>query len=500
MAIPISIPDLIGGNTVESARIEYKRSWNPESIMHTICAFANDFDNWGGGYVVIGIEEINGMPASVVGVCRSQIDKISKELQNLCNRIEPRYLPIYEIVEYKGKDVMVLWVPGGRTRPYKCPISLSKEKSEKAYYIRKISSTVKASVSEERELFSMAEAIPFDDMPNMYANMGDLSVALMTEFLQAVGSSLYEKTSKMTIGEIAEAMHLVEGPIEDRKPLNVALMFFNDRPDRFFPYARIEIVDKPDPTGMSMTEKIFSGPLDRQLKDALSYIKNYVIAEKIIKQDDSPESIRVFNYPLAAVEEALSNAVYHKNYQIGEPITVMITKDRMEITSIPGPDRSISDMDVKNLHMVSRRYRNRRIGDFLKELRLAEGRNTGVPRMVESMGMNNSGFPVFETDSGRSYTTVILPINRSFLQDSVQDSFKTETPKRRTREEIINSVLQILSVNDEMSIREISDTMGYNSVPSSLRSVVAMLISDGTIEYICEDRRSSKQKVRLKVR
>lgn len=78
------------------------------------------------------------------------------------------------------------------------------------------------------------------------------------------------------------------------------------------------MVDKPDPTGIGMTEKIFAGPLDRQLRDALSYIKNYIIKEKVIKLPDQAEAVRIFNLPYAAVEESLSNAIYHKSYQIGE--------------------------------------------------------------------------------------------------------------------------------------------------------------------------------------
>ena len=132
-------------------------------------------------------------------------------------------------------------------------------------------------------------------------------------------------------------MRLLGGPSELKKPLNVGLMFFNERPDDFFSYARIEVVDKPDPTGIGMTEKLFTGPLDRQLRDALSYIKNYIIKEKIIKISGHAESVRIFNLPYAAVEESLSNAIYHKSYQIGEPITVTITPEYMEITSLPGP-------------------------------------------------------------------------------------------------------------------------------------------------------------------
>ena len=62
MALPVNINQLISGKTVEWDRIEFKRGWNPEEIVHTLCAFANDINNWGGGYIVIGIEEKDGIP------------------------------------------------------------------------------------------------------------------------------------------------------------------------------------------------------------------------------------------------------------------------------------------------------------------------------------------------------------------------------------------------------------------------------------------------------
>lgn len=55
--LPISIEDLLYQRTIESERIEYKSDWNPEAILHTICAFANDFHNLGSGYIVIGVAE-----------------------------------------------------------------------------------------------------------------------------------------------------------------------------------------------------------------------------------------------------------------------------------------------------------------------------------------------------------------------------------------------------------------------------------------------------------
>ena len=362
MALPINVSDLINRRVVENARVEYKSDWNPEPILHSICAFANDIDNWGGGYIIIGIEEEMGMPKlPIKGLDKSSIDRINKELLQKCNLIEPRYLPVVEQTTFDGKEIVVLWVPGGEARPYKCPISFPSEKSvkaEKCYYIRKMSNSIRANQLEERELFLLANNVPYDDRANLSANIADMKSSLLSEFLYTVGSDLYEASLKRPVEELAADMKLIGGPSELRKPLNVGLMFFNERPDNFFPYARIEVVDKPDPTGVGMTEKVFIGPLDKQLKDALSYIKNYIIKEKVIKIPGQAEAERIFNIPYAAVEEALSNAVYHKSYQIGEPITVTMTPEKMEITSLPGPDRTITDEDIRNKRLVSRRYRN----------------------------------------------------------------------------------------------------------------------------------------------
>ncbi len=45
MAIPININNLINHTIFESSRIEFKSDWNPEAILHTICAFANDISS-----------------------------------------------------------------------------------------------------------------------------------------------------------------------------------------------------------------------------------------------------------------------------------------------------------------------------------------------------------------------------------------------------------------------------------------------------------------------
>ena len=86
MALPINIEQLLGGHSVEWERIEFKKGWNPEDIVHTICAFANDINNWGGGYVVVGVDEDNGTPIlPPEGINIKHLDNIQKELLNIPN-------------------------------------------------------------------------------------------------------------------------------------------------------------------------------------------------------------------------------------------------------------------------------------------------------------------------------------------------------------------------------------------------------------------------------
>ena len=505
MALPINVEDLIHQRKVERTRIEYKADWNPEPIIHSITAFANDFDNMGGGYILIGVEEVNGRPKlPLEGLDPDSIDAIQMDLLNKCNFIEPRCIPVIEPYTIDGKDILVLWVPGGEDRPYKCPEKVytqkGGEKSPKAYYIRKGARTLKANAREERELISLARDIPFDDRINYHADVVDMKPALLADYLHTVGSDLYENALNRSVEEVATDMRLVRGPSEYRKPLNVGLMFFNEHPEQFFSFAQIEVVDKPDPTGIGMTEKTFKGPLDRQLRDALAYIRNYIIKEYVTKVPDSELAVRAFNWPYQADEEALSNAVYHRSYQIHEPITVTITPEKLEILSLPGPDRSITDEHLENRVLISRRYRNRRIGDFLKELDIVEGRNTGVPLIVSSMKNNGSGLPVFETDEDRSYFLTVLPIHPYFIKGP--DTHANEQPEkdssRRSRSELHSLIIELLNTQGNLSTNEIASALGYKRRTNTLRAVISEMLETGEAAYLYPDKPNSRnQKICL---
>lgn len=477
MAIPVSIDALINQRVVESNRIEFKRDFNPDPIIRSICAFANDIDNMGGGYIIVGVEEENGAPKfPVAGIAQERLDGIQKKLREYCHAIKPLYQPVVEPVLYQNAYVLVIWVSGGFGRPYKAPQEVTSKHSPMHYYIRKFSSSVIASEQEEKELFYASSDIPFDDRPNLAAELSDLDVGLMRAHLKEIGSDLYPYSLTMDAEQIAKDMQLLDGPPERPKPRNVAILMFSEQPERYFRYARIEVVDIPDPTGTNMVEKTFTGPIQRQLRDALQYLKNYTLKEAVLKNPRKAEATRISNYPYAALEEILSNAVYHRSYQVNEPITVRITPACIEITSFPGFDRSISDRQIEQYDIRARIYRNRRIGDFLKELNLIEGRNTGFPNARKALADNGSGDLTFEMNADRDYLSVTIPVHPYFLPSSRKADKHTQ---------YLEEILRQLEATPK-TLTELAKAMGYKGISKKLRDAVTELLLQKRIKAIAE--------------
>ena len=223
-----------------------------------------------------------------------------------------------------------------------------------------MSSTIVPSEAEKRDLYNLANNIPFDDRVNHEAELADLNIALIQSYLKEIGSSLYRESESMEFIDLCRSMNIISELPEYVKPKNVGLMFFSLEPDKFFPYA--------------------------------------------------------------AIEEALSNAVYHKGYDVREPVEVRVEPDRIIIVSHPGADRSISQEGLREYRVYSRRYRNRRIGEFLKEMHLTEGRNTGFRKIRNALRNNGSPEPLFETDEERTYFATTIFIQPDFRMKMTEDS------------------------------------------------------------------------------
>lgn len=120
----------------------------------------------------------------------------------------------------------------------------------------------------------------------------------------------------------------------------------------------------------------------------------------------------------------MANAFYHRSYENESPIEINIWPDKLEILSFPGPLPPVTKEMLKERRIVARTYRNRRVGDFFKELKLTEGGASGFPTIYDSMERNGSLDPIFKTDDNFEYFLFVMPIHALFITKDITDREK----------------------------------------------------------------------------
>lgn len=495
MALAININDLLSKQKIESNRIEFKKGWNPGSIYHSICAFANDFDDLGGGYIIVGVDtdDRTGMAIRPVeGVPMEKIDSILQEMVGYNNKISPYYLPRTSVEEVDGKQLIVIWCPAGSYRPYSVPVNVTAKGTKEYFYIRSGTSSIEARGEALVELRELANRVPFDERGNSDIQLEDISLVLLRDYLVKVGSKLADDVITTPLSTILEQMELYTGPKENRLLRNVVAMMFCEKPSKFFPYTQIDVVTFPngkmnDPN--NFTEITFKGSVPQMIKQTMDYIKSNVLKEHVRKISGRQEAERFWNYPYDAIEEAVVNSVYHRDFLQHEPIEITIEPNGISILNCPGPDRSISKEDIKKGDMLkSRRYRNRRLGDFLKELDLTEGRSTGVPTIQKKLAENGSPRATFETTDDRLTFLVIIPVhegcNESSETSSETQSKSSETNSKSSgvRQKTTDKILELIKHDSKITALQIAMELGISTrgVEKNLR----LLRESGIIKRI----------------
>ena len=414
--LPIQLDSLLHARTVESTRIEFKATWDEyikESAVQTICAFANDLYNQNGGYVVVGVKSDNEGRAILPprGLAGLNVDQLQLEIIGACKRIEPAYLPQVFVEAYQGKTILIVWAPPGFSPPYNAPRDA--KKGGKARYIRSGSMTIEAAGELERLLIQKSERVPYDDQPNFKARLGQISPVLVRQYLENVKSGLLD--DEISDEEIYEKMNLLWPVNGHSVPRNVALLFFNFNPETFFRGAIVELA-RYSFEGDVLDEQIIKGPLDHQVRLTVNSVRSLI--RTLSKKIDGQIEVQVSKeYPIEAVEEALANALYHRSYESDqvEPVKVLIHPDRMQIVSYPGPVPGLSlEHLVAGNNLNPPPARNRRIGDFFKELRMAERRGSGLSKIRRAMARNGSPEPQFTFDEARSSFATVLPVHPSY--------------------------------------------------------------------------------------
>lgn len=354
-------------------------------------------------------------------------------------------------------------------------------------------SSVKANSEQERELINMSDQTPFDCRANHKATFEDISPVLLEDHLRKTGSKLAKQVRERGVEEILNDMQLLVGPPELRYIQNVAIMMFCEHPEKFFGYTYVQMTSFPEGSveNPSISEDFpnITGSVPQMIQATMERFRNLIIREKVIKVPNQMEALRIFNYPYQAIEEAVVNAFYHRDYMSFEPVTIEIEPDCINIMNFPGIDRSISEKTIaEGKRFVSRYYRNRRLGEFLKELDLSEGHSSGIPTIQEELEKNGSPRAEFFTDEDRRAMRIRIPIHLAFLEadDEVllPDSYEKATKKSSKKKiEQYEKILKLLNDGEWHKTAEIANDLGLKDTRTKelLKELIALdkLIDNG---------------------
>ena len=338
--------------------------------------------------------------------------------------IVPRYIPRMEIIDYKnsGTFIIYLWCPAGDSGPYQAPHTVYGIKGEKVdktmkYWIRPASLTTEARQDEISELFDKFNSVPYDDRINRKARIEDIRRGFLEDFIRKSNSSLINELNSSSLEDLLLAQEVADETDAELDIRNIGVLMFAEHPEKLIPGAKIELIrfnTEEAEASDDFIEKTFTGPIWKQVQDALDYIKATVIEEKVVKIQGKAESERFFNYPYNALEEALVNAVFHKSYREEEPVEIRIYVDSIQILNYPGLAKWINLEKFETGKIRGRKYRNRRIGELFKEIDLSEKKETGISKILRELSQNGSPKPEFEMDDDRNYLNTIIRIRKGF--------------------------------------------------------------------------------------
>lgn len=332
----------------ESLILDYKREYT-DDIKKTIIAFANT----NGGDILIGIED----DGTVVGV--SDTDDT---MLRVTNAARDSILPditlfmMCEVQDISGKRIVAVHVQKGTASPY---YLAAKGIRPEGVYVRQGASTVPATSS---AILKMIKETGGDDFETTRTICQDLSFSYTEKYFENEGI-LFGDQQKRTLDLIGE----------DNAYTNLGQLLS----DQCVHTIRAAVFQGSKKTVFRDRTEI-SGSLLKQLEEAYQFIDRYnrTHAEIVgLKRIDTRD------YPVEAIREALLNAIVHRDYSSSGSTLISIFDDRIEILSLGGLPKGISENDMMIGVSV---LRNRRLAEIFYRLQLIEAYGTGLPKIRES--------------------------------------------------------------------------------------------------------------------
>ncbi len=387
----------------ESEQVEWKENvGDVKSVVKTIVAFANDWSNLGGGYVVCGAREDrdeHGFQKMVTpGLTASRLKEVSGRVSSMCSRfVDPPIVPLVEELPADSPDrrILVFVVPAtGAAHTFRTA------KDSGKYYIRVDRTTREARNSGLRELLVRKRQLaPWDRRSHPQAGLGDLDLVAFRDALQRM--KLWDPAKSLDDYFAPEAQlspfmpsFCQREPLSgELRPRHFTLLLFGREVQRFFPgaYSVFSVYPGSDRSEPYAKRVMLAG----NILDQVRKLKDLVTTQAFGIIDKTRREPNLVKYPRRALEESVVNAVAHRDYESDQPIRVTVFADRVEVFS-PGSLVSAVDREKFLAGRQTPVWRNQALAWLFNRLQLAQAEGQGIATIFRTMREEGCPPPTFE--------------------------------------------------------------------------------------------------------
>ena len=443
----------------ESDQVEWKENVaDIDKVVATLSAFANDWSNLGGGYVVCGAREEkdeHGFPrVDVVGLSASRLKEIEGKVLAACReRVSPSIAPLVQELPGKSEDrrILVFIMPATKS-PH---IFRSGDNAGK-YFVRISRETREARNGILRELLVRKGALEeWDRRICGTATVNDLDLLALRDALQRMGVFNPDRgideylSDSNSLSPFVPPLCAREPLTEILRPRNFSMLLFGRNVQSQIPgaYSLFSIYPGTDRSEPHAERSELPGSLIDQAKRLVELldVQSYVAFDKTNRS--APNAVR---YPPQALHEAMINALVHRDYEIIEPTRITVFADRIEVLS-PGSLPSGVSLEELRIGRAPAKWRNQSLAWFLNRLQLAQAEGQGIPTILRSMREEGCPSPLFEVNETR--VICVLPAHPRHALAREHRNIE-EAISLGEFEHARKAVLALLS-NDSMNLRTI---------------------------------------------
>lgn len=182
------------------------------------------------------------------------------------------------------------------------------------------------------------------------------------------------------------------------RPRNFTLLLFGKKtaittnyPEAFITLSIYKGIDRSEPTAERYT---ITGSIIEQARRTVELLNTQAYTA-FDKTSSNPNQVK---YPIRALQEAVINAIVHRDYEIPEPIRITVFTDRIEIKS-PGSLHWGIDRKKFLAGKASPKWRNQSFAYLFNKLQLAQSEGQGIPTIIRTMKEEGCPEPIFEIES-----------------------------------------------------------------------------------------------------